>query len=223
MNKNFIKGLLFGAIITGYIAYRYYGLEVNKLNEQINAQLKALQEKNTQNTKPETDKFIKLGQKNCILIKDLRNSLNFLFERTEFEDGDFYNETLLQKLKPVFDGTENILQEDGSLRKSFIYDINKTIANAIDVDIQEFDFNNEYETGLIQKGSKGLDVKTLQELINKIYQNDDLEVNGTYNKETYAKVIKLFSGTTALFDAETGAISKQFIHNFSKIISNINY
>jgi peptidoglycan hydrolase-like protein with peptidoglycan-binding domain len=76
---------------------------------------------------------------------------------------------------------------------------------------------------LIQKGAKGYDVRNLQELINKIYQNDDLPVNGTYDKETYAKVIELFKETTALFDAETGAISKQFIHNFNRILANINY
>ena len=54
-------------------------------------------------------------------------------------------------------------------------------------------------------------------------QVDNIAENSTYDKATYAAVVKLFTGTTALIDASKGTIAKEFVSNFNTIISNLKF
>ena len=168
-------------------------------------------------------KLIELGHSSEI-IADFKATLDGFFadENIIGNTDDLYDENFEEFLIPIIDGTSGVMKNNGSLNKAFLYDINKTISNISGKEITLHDFRNEYEDGIQYKGAKGYGVGDLQALINRLYQSEAIDENNTYDKETYAKVMELFAGTTALVDLEIGSISKEFINNFNIILDNID-
>ena len=227
MDKNLLKGFVLGSLISGFIIYRYFENRIKVNENSFDKQLKALQGEiggQKQLNDNEEIAYLKLGD-SCELIETFKNSLNYLIGNETFDKNNIYTEDLKTDLSKILAGTSNVINDNGDLRKSFIYDINKTIANVVGRDIEVRKYLNEYDGGIVSKGAKGQDVKNLQSLVNKLYdkKEEDIEITGTFNKDTYSKTKQLFLKTTALIDMDTGAISKEFISNFNTILTNINY
>jgi hypothetical protein len=227
MNKNVTKGLIVGALITGYFLYRYFKQENDALAKSYNEQLSLME-----NSAPaselvnKNEEFVELGDE-CILIGDVKAIFNEFIGTGYFDEQDIYNPYTRDYLKKILEGTNHSYSQTDGLRKMFLYDIVKVGANLTETDLATRPLKYEYSAGLISLGDKGNDVKELQELINRlkssIYQVKpvDLIVNGTYDKATLQAVNTVFIETTALVDSSKGAISKEFVKNFTTILNNL--
>ena len=226
MNKATIKGLVIGAAITALLVWKWHNMKVeameNSYNDQL-AALQALQETSSESAKKNVE-FAEIGE-DCELIKQFKMSLNFLGGASYFDELPTLSAEDSDKIMPLLKNTTHFLNENNGLRKSFLYDFNKTVANVLEVtDFPIREFNYEYSSGVINKGDKGSDVNKLQELLNLIlYKEEPMQVTGTYDKEMYDVVIKTFKGITALIDEGSGTLSKEFVNNFSIIIGNLTY
>lgn len=225
MNKNVTKGLVVGAMITAVLLWQYFKNKNAGLEAQYNEQLNLLQQDNSgSDSAKKNEEFAPLNSE-CVMLSDFKDTLNILGGKDVFDNSTVYDLNEKQQLDPVLEGTTHFFDENNSLRKAFIYDINKTGANALGADIAPRLFNYQYTAGVITLGDKGKDVTILQELISRILQavqySGTIDVNGTYDKETLAHVQSLFAGTFALIDETKGTISKEFVNNFTTIISNL--
>lgn len=187
----------------------------------------SISETNTDEIDIGEDKYIEIGDK-CILVKPFKLTLNMLKGADYFDTLDEYSETDHQLFTPIFERTTNVVNENGGLRKLFIYDFVKTMANAVESDIEPRPLVFEYNPGIVTLGDKGEDVKNLQVLINKIYmyaypdEQVTIPITSTYDKKTAESALQLFKGTSALLDETKGTLYKEFINNFNTILSNLD-
>lgn len=224
MNKNLLKGLGIGAAITALIAYNYFTAKLEAMETSYNNQLSVMHDESSESAK-KNNEFVELGEE-CELVETLKRSLNFIVGEQTFDNENDLTEEFVTALAPVLENTNHFFNENNGLRKSFLYDINKTIANVIDVEVPERELRSEYTSGMLQKGSKGREVIELQELLNRLNAENEtptIELTGNYDKATYAIVLETFVGTTALIDIDSGAVSKEFVSNFTEILNNLNY
>ena len=223
MNKATIKGLVIGAAITALLIWRWHEMKLDAVESSYNEQLAVLQETSSESAKKNVE-FAEIGEE-CELIKQFKMSLNYLGGASYFDELSMYTAEDRDKIMPILKNTTHFTNENDGLRKSFLYDFNITIANALEVtDFPLREFKYEYSGGVINKGEKGSDVSKLQELLNLIlYKEEPMQVTGTYDKEMYSSVVKIFKGTTALIDEGTGTLSKEFVNNFAIIIGNLTY
>ncbi len=219
-----IKGLVFGAAITAILIWKWHNMKIVAIENSYNKQLAVLQDENSDIERNNIAEFVEIGD-DCELIKQFKMSLNYLGGTPDFDNLSSYTEIDADQILPVLKGTTNFVNENNGIRKSFLYDFNITIANVLEADdfpLREFRY--EYSNGVLNKGDKGMEINKLQELLNLLYYKDDPnQVNGTYDKDTYNIVIKTFKGATALIDEGTGTLSKEFVNNFSIILSNLTY
>jgi len=222
MNKNLLKGLGIGAGITAILMYSYMQSVLKVTQESYNEQLSVMSGGSAEAKKNQD--FLEVGE-DCELISSFKKSLNFILNSRSFDTERLFTPEFSTALESILNGTNHFYNETGGLRKSFLYDINKAIATIVDEEIPERELRNEYTSGMVQKGSKGGIIVKLQELLNKLNDGTEtqIEETGEYNKETYNLVIETFLGTTALMDMDSGAISKEFINNFNQILANLNY
>jgi hypothetical protein len=161
----------------------------------------------------------------CDLLSYFKASINLYRGYDLYDHESLYDQEFLIQAEILLCCTTHFFNENKGIRKSFLYDINKTTANAMGVDIYPREFNYQYTAGVISLGDKGADVKQLQELINSIYAKieftEKVDVNGTYDKITLGLVQKTFAGTSALIDETKGTISKEFVNNFTSIFNNL--
>ena len=223
MNKNLLKGLGIGGAITAMLAYAYIQSKLKDMENTYNEQLSVMSEPGSELAKKNQD-FLELGE-DCELISSFKKSLNFIANNRIFDTERLFTPEFSTDIEPILAETNHFYNETGGLRKSFLYDINLTIATIVDEKVPERELKNEYTSGMLQKGAKGKDVLALQELLNKLNHNPDknIELTGDYNKATYNLVVETFHGTTAMLDIDSGAISKEFIKNFNQILTNLNY
>jgi hypothetical protein len=223
MNRNVTKGLIVGIAIAAIILYQYFKRENEALEKSYNEQLQALQQQDSDNAK-KNEEFVQLDE-DCELIGQFKGALNHFVGYDLYDSANIYDLALKTDLEIILANTTHFYDENMGLRKSFLYDINIAVANAIDSDIPPRTFNYEYTSGVISLGDKGNDVTTLQALVNYLYAKVDyterLDENGTYDKPTSVSVIKLFTGATAMIDSTKGAIAKEFVDNFTTIINNL--
>ncbi len=222
MNKNLLTGLGIGVAITAIIAHYLFQQKLKAAEASYNEQLSLMSEGSVSAKK--NQEFIEFGE-DCECISTFKKSLNFMASSVVFETDRLYTPEFAKAIESHLANTNHFFNETGGIRKSFLYDINKTIANILDEEIPERELRNEYTSGMLTKGAKGKDVEDLQNLLNSLYDGTETKigVTGDYNKETYNLVIETFHGTTALMDMDTGAISKEFVNNFSQILSNLSY
>jgi len=222
MNKN-VKFLIIGVAITAIIAYSYFKRKNDALEQSYNQQLESLQLQGSETAK-KNEEFVAINQ-DCELIGTFKKSLNLFVGFNLFDNLTIYDLPFKTDLDKLLEGTTHFYDETKGLRKSFLYDISISTANAMGLDIPPRQFNYEYTSGVLTIGDKGNDVNTLQTLVNSIYSKIDfterLDVNGTYDKATNTAVVGLFAGTTALIDSTKGTISKEFVNNFTIIINNL--
>jgi hypothetical protein len=223
MSENTKKLLL----VLGVGAIILYLYRRNKQLDQTLNELKSLpaeQDNSGSETAKKNEEFANKDEY-CDLISYFKGGLNLFkgydyYNSDSLIDAEFYTE-----LQKILEGTTHFFNENGAIRKSFLYDFDKTVANAIGIDIPPREFNYQYTSGILTLGDKGNDVKMLQELINSLYANveftERLDVNSTYDKATLAAVQKVFAGTTALIDDTKGSLSKEFVNNFTTIINNL--
>ena len=220
-----IKPLIIGAAITAILLYKWYDMKIEAMETSYNEQLALLSEtaENSSETAKKNEEFVAVGGE-CELIRQFKMSLNYLGGASYFDELPTLSQQDKDMLAPILKNTTHFDDEQG-LRKSFLYDFNITIANVLHVsDFPERELKYEYTGGVLSKGDKGTDIRKLQSLINLIkYKGEAKELTGTYDSGTYDIVISLFKGTTALIDEGKGTISKEFVNNFSTIISNITY
>ena len=226
MNKEMIKPFIIGAAITAIILWKWYEMKIETMETSFNEQLALLTE--TTDSSSETAKknieFASIGD-DCELIRQFKMSLNYLGGASYFDELPTYSEQDQDMFAPILKNLTHFENEEGALRKAFLYDFNITIANILGVtDFPLREFKYEYTGGVLNKGDKGADIRELQELLNLIkYKKEPREITGTYDRETYDIVVEVFKGTTALIDEGKGTLSKEFINNFSIIISNLTY
>ena len=226
MNKETAKYLVLGAGITAIILIKWYNMKVDAMEASYNGQLALLQDAALNNTpeKPKNDEFLSVGDE-CELMKQFKLSVNYLSGASFLDELPVYSAEDKDLILPLLKNTTHFIDENGALRKSFLYDVNITIANMLGAD--DFPlrlFKYEYTGGVLNKGDKGAAISNLQELLNLIYyKNEPFPVNGTYDKDTYNIVVKTFKGTTALIDSGAGTLAKEFVSNFSDLIQNITY
>jgi len=223
MNKNTTKGIVIGIAVTALLLWKWHTMKIEAMENSYNEQLSLLDEESDSNNKIFAE-FVEVGDE-CELIKQFKMSLNYLGGASYFDELSTYSILDEDQIIPLLKNTTHFANESKGLRKSFLYDFNLAIANILEVtDFPLREFKYEYTGGVLNKGDKGSDVSKLQELLNLLlYKDEPRQITGTYDKETYAIVVKLFKGTTALIGSDTGTLSKEFINNFSIIISNLTY
>lgn len=226
MNKEISKGLIFGVAITAIILWRWYSMKMDAMEASFNEQLVTLTGPldNSNESAKKNIEFVGVNDE-CELIRQFKMSLNYLGGAPYLDELPTFSPEDRDKIVRIIKNTTHFENENGALRKSFLYDFNITIANVLGAtDFPQRDFNYEYTGGVINKGDKGNEVRKLQELLNLLYYKSEArEITGVYDKETYAIVIKTFKGTTALIDESAGTLSKEFVNNLSTIISNLIY
>jgi hypothetical protein len=224
MSEN-TKKILFAIGLGAILVYFYkrnqqLQMEKNQLAEQLSEKT----EQTGNETAKKNEEFAAVNEY-CDLLSYFKASMNLYRGYDLYDQESLYDQEFLSQVEILLCCTTHFFNENKGLRKSFLYDINKTTANAMGVDIYPREFNYQYTAGVISLGDKGADVKQLQELINSIYAKIDfvekVEVNGTYDKSTLALVQKTFAGTSALIDETKGTISKEFVNNFTSIFNNL--
>jgi hypothetical protein len=217
------KGLLFGVAVTAIILYYYFKQKNDALIADYENKIDDLELKGEETAKKNED-FLALNE-NCDMLGDFKYALNFFIGTDYYDSENFYDSEFQAEMQRILANTTHFYNENNDIRKAFLYDICQTVANAVEGDIVPREYNYQYTAGVLSIGDKGNDVIVLQQLVNAIYNRVDyterLEENGTYDKATALAVTKLFAGTTALIDTSKGTISKEFVNNFTNIISNI--
>lgn len=223
MNKDRITGILVGAAITALILWKWHVAKVSVIENSYNEQLALLDSSGSDSAKKNVE-FAEIGSE-CELIKQFKMSLNYLGGAAYFDDLPVLSPQDNDRLMPILKNTTHFTNENNGLRKSFLYDFNKSVANVLEADDFPLrSFKYEYTGGVLSKGDKGSDVNKMQQLLNLLHKEENPNpVNGTYDKDTYSIVSKTFNGTTALIDENAGTISREFIDNFSIIVTNLIY
>ena len=224
MNENLGKKIIL-ALGLGFIVYYFWQRDKNNNTQPIQGPTEdtTAEDVTGNDSAKKNEEFADIGT-DCELLAQILAAFDSILETNEFEVDSLYTESVKEKLDPVLEGTTHFYNENDGLRKSFLYDLARTFANLVDVEIYPREFSNQYTSGIISLGDKGTDVINLQELINKLSAENYIpliEVNGTYDKETRDAASKIFAGTTALIDANKGAVSKEFVNNFTKILNNL--
>jgi len=219
--KKILFAIGLGAILV-YFYKRNQQLQIEK--NQLAEQLSETSTQNGNETAKKNEEFAEVNEY-CDLLSYFKASMNLYRGYDLYDQDSLYDQEFLSQAEILLCCTTHFFNENKGLRKSFLYDINKTTANAMGVDIYPREFNYQYTAGVISLGDKGADVKQLQELVNSIYANIDftekVDVNGTYDKTTLGLVQKAFGGTSALIDQTKGTISKEFVNNFTSIFNNL--
>lgn len=230
--KDTTKGLILGAAITAIILYNYFQKKIINSNQVSDIDVEISEPVvETEKILNKESEFVAIGE-TCSILPDFKYALNKFLNYDNFDSNEIYTADFRDALKETqLKGTSNFFDSGESLRKMFVFDIVKTVANMEQTETLPRPLRYEYSQGVLSLGDKGSNVLDLQKLINILFiflypdEEKMISENSTYDRPTSDAVILLFKGTSALIDEGKGAISKEFVSNFSVILENtrVNY